>query len=244
MKKWHISMVVLACSLLANGAAIKIATIRTTEDNKISGESVDVSESPTIVNSVTEAILASTNTTVALQSRGDNSWSVSPFGIKLDQIKPDQGGGGIDIETGEYHFTVSRYWFDLDAEIGPEGLPQDYIVATLSDTTFNNKDAVATWNLYLSGTLFGTVSASIGVYSIDFGGGVIATLNPVEQVVYSAELENKMEAKIMSVTNKLSNVAFTGDYNSLQNTPDYEIRAVDVGGKLVYKLFLTNPNKE
>lgn len=244
MKKLFIAMLLLAGSLASNGAAIKIATIKTTDDQRISGDSVDVSENATIVEAVTEAIITSTNSTVALQSRGDNSWSISPLDINLPQIKPDQGSGGIDVETGEYHFTVSRYWFDPNAEKDEQGLPQDYIVATLHDTTFNNQEAIAEWNLYLSGTLFGTVTASIGIYNIYFGGGVLASLNPIEQVVYSAELDQKMDSKILAVTNTLSDVAFTGDYNSLQNTPDYEIRAVDIGGKLVYKLFLTNPTKE
>lgn len=243
MKKAIFLILLTACSC-AIGEVKKVATLKLNESGRIESESVVLEDSSEIAEAVTASLLSSTNLPFALYQRGDNSWSIPSFGINLSQVKPDQGDGGIDVETGEYHFTVSRYWFDFDAELGSEGLPQDYIVATLADTTFNNKDAIATWNLYLSGTLFGSVSASVGVYSIDFGGGVMATLNPIEQAVYSAELENKMEAKILSVTNKLSNVAFTGDYNSLQNTPDYEIRAVDIGGKLVYKLFLTNPTKE
>lgn len=243
MKKAIFLILLAACSG-AVGEVRKVATLKLNDVGKVEAESVALEDSSEIAEAITSSLLASTNHPFASYQRGDNSWSITPLNLSLTQIKPDQGGGGIDVETGEYHFTVSRYWFDPDAERNADGLPEDYIVAVLHDTTFNSKDAVPEWSLYVSGILFGTVTAPIGIYAIDFGGGVLATLNPIEQVVYSAELDQKMDSKILAVTNTLSNVAFSGDYYSLQNVPDYEIRAVNVGGKLVYKLFLTNPQKE
>lgn len=243
MKHTIFILVIVACSTVL-GEVRKIASIKINDVGKVEAESVALEDSEELANTVAEAVVASTNLPFAKFSRGDNSWNVTPFDITLAQIKPDEGSGGIDPETGEYHFTVERYWFDPDAERGSSGLPADRIVATLKDTTFNNTAAVAQWDIYISDELFSTVVAPIGVYTINFGGGVIANLNPIETVVYSAELERTLDVRLASTTNTLSSVAFTGDYRSLSNIPDHEIRASKRNGKIVYQLFQTTPTKE
>ena len=243
MKRVFVLMIAMIClAMQVRGEDKKIATLKLNDVGKVEPESIAFENSSDLVDAVTEAFTTSTNMPFALSQRGDNSWSVEALGMLLPYATED-GSGALDPETGEYHFSVVRYWYDPESEVGESGYPQDRLTATVQDTTFNNKNADAVWSLYISDELFGTVSASIGVYSLDFGGSVVATLNPVENVVYSAEMDKKVDAKISSATNSLSSVAFTGDYNSLKNTPDYEIRASTKNGRPVYKVFLTNPNK-
>lgn len=242
MVRHVIAALFLVGALSASGAK-RIASIKVNEIGQVEAESVALGDSSNIVNQVVQALVSSSNTVFAAAKRGDNSWNVAPFGLCFQYIK-DEGNGALDPETGEYHFTVERYWFDPNAELGPDGFPQDWLMATVKDTTFNNKKATATWSLYLSHELFGVVRAQVGSFTLDFGGGVVASLNPLEGVVYSAELEMKMSERISDATNQLASVAFDGDYRSLSNIPQYEIRAVMKDGKLIYKLFPTTPQKE
>lgn len=234
-----------ACIALSSYAEIrKIASIKLDDDGRVEADSVAIEDSAELAQHVADALASSTNLPFAVTTRGDNSYDVSPFDLHLTQMKPDQGGGGIDPETGEYHFTVIRYWFDPDAAKDSSGYPADRIEAVLYDTTFNNRSAVAEYSIFLSGEVFATVTAPITSYSIDFGGGVIATINPIESVVYSAELDKKLDSRLLQTTNTLSNVAFTGDYRSLTNLPGFEIRAIEQDDKVTYKLFQTTPKKE
>lgn len=191
------AMVVLLVATMAftcAGAGKKIASIQMNKELKIETESVALEESSSLVEAVADAIVNSTNTNESVlfnafapRQRGDNSWDVVPSGLNLPYVSED-ANGHLDPETSEYHFTVERYWFD-DSEYDGEGFPPDRLVAAVYDTTFNNKSAVATWRLYVAGAMYGEVEAPVDSLSIEFGNGVKTLLNPIESVVYDADLK-------------------------------------------------------
>lgn len=168
----------------------KVTTIKINDEGRVKAESVALEEDTNLVSTVVETLANSTNLadmaafrTFARFQRGDDTYRIDPNGISLSYFT-EEGGSSTDPETGAFHFSVERYWTD----------ESNSLVASITDSTFDNPEATATWRLYLSGELSGEAVASASARLIDFGNGASAVYNPVETVVYSDQFHSATNA--------------------------------------------------